>query len=47
MSEAAGKEKEGIDKRLQRIQANPGATPTVSDMMIGDIQNAPSVNSDL
>ena len=37
MSEAASKEKEGIDKRLQRIQANPGATPTVSDMMMGDL----------
>ena len=47
MSEAASKEKESIDKRLKRIQANPGATPTVSDMMVGDMCHAPSVNSDL
>ena len=37
MSEAANKEKESIDKRLKRIQDNPGVTPTVSDMMVGDI----------
>ena len=47
LSQAAAKERDGADQRLKRIAANPGATPTVSDMMVGDIQHAPSVNSDL
>ena len=47
LSQAAAKERDGADQRLKRISANPGATPTVSDMMVGDLQNVSSVNTDL